>query len=266
MFAPIGYVSYCQVYDDIESIASKFEWRAAIPFFETDLCKGRTEKSFEARIVLREWLLSHCLIQTPYQMYLCSPSGAVVSIDRRIADAMDHYSLYKFDWPPEPGGIVYKALQKAEGGAQMVSDRFENFFIQPVTWTVRAKIPKYLKALSSVVYSAAHIQRVIEPFSDWSICIAKEDHVSLLRHLNSLLPKSVTSISEWNKEVDASERASTPTRRAAAIDFLERYGDSADAVTLSEAAKTLGYDRKTLRLALAEANIVLNGNRSAGDN
>lgn len=99
MFAPLGYVSFCEVFDYLQGIMAKFEHRVALPFYGSDPEKG-IKDSILSGIFIRNWLLSQCLIQGLCKIYICNPSGDVMKISPLIAFAVDHYSFRKIDWPP----------------------------------------------------------------------------------------------------------------------------------------------------------------------
>lgn len=150
--------------------------------------------------------------------------------------------------------MIHEAINKTSS-EQKFSDRFEYFFIEIPTWTVRYKIPEHLEQLYNSTYAGPRISEAIKPFDGWAICISESDHLPLLRRLDALLPDSIKSISGWSKTPSADELASTPTRQIAASEFIRIYGPDASSVNISEAARILGYDRKTLTRALMEANI-----------
>lgn len=254
MFANKGYISLCRVSEGLSLLASRFERQAAEPAFEADDLDGIAYKPLISRVLFHRWLIDHAIFQMPFQLYLNSHSGQEVSIHRTVASAADHYSLKPFDWPPKIGGQLLKTLEiKSE---DRFSSRYDYFFIQMPTWTVRSHIPKYLQEFSSRMYLSTPVAEVLRPFDGWSICLREDDYQPLMEHLYRATPETIRDQIDWHSKANPEETSSTPTRTSALAEFREKYGNTLDSVTLSEAARTLGYDRKTLRAALTEGKII----------
>ncbi|WP_161630540.1 hypothetical protein [Gemmobacter nectariphilus] len=185
MFAPEGYCPFASLYHRIDIEAACFEHEFVRPHYSSfgeDIARERARR---IRVAYRDWLVDWVLLQFEYKLYLSSPTGKLVRIDKAIFVAQDRASFYKFDWPPKQGCLAGEAITAIDFGRNWPLRRFEYAFFTGAGWTVD---PQREREGGPYPYIIDEVRRILQRFKGWSLCVTDKDSDAIIENLRKLHP------------------------------------------------------------------------------
>lgn len=234
------------------------------------IAAGLAENYAEAGLtigIVETWLMVNYLEFFPPT--LASLDGKRITVGDVFFSHRDQLEGCMFSWPIKEASefLEFYKLQKLNGFSRWsLLDRFN--FIDATTGLVRAKngTAFYLEnGIGIPIESLATVMDIAASLKNFSVCWeSAPDKTEMREFLNCLEVDDTFTIAldymlgemPAEPKQDPLRKSGRPTvRPIAAAEFLEAYPRGLKEVTISEAARKLGYDRKTLRAAIKEIDL-----------
>jgi hypothetical protein len=297
MFAPEGYGTWDRTFRDLEHVStalikalcvadatekglltgSDVHYPAELLLVKSGICKNRSEAELTESILL-------CLILSRYletfPPLVFSLSLGALEVDEVIFEHRDQLYYCDFSWPISESNYFkpfFEYMKLGFDGGEL----FERFiFFDAPTGRIRLKNGAQHHLINGIGMDedrAAKTLLSVQSLKDcvlcWKLVPSPEEFREFLMFLergDDRVPRLLDEICGVKLASQSLEgfkgRGGRPSEtHFVAAAFRDKYGSRRYAPSVSEAARDLGYDRKTIRKAIAEHSLLVGFEEKHGD-